>query len=127
MENQNQPTSEGTKPTHNMTDAEALRILASCLSQSLEANREWRKFVRPGSQEEADQLAELRELEAAETWLAKPEPTADETTKAARQVFDMIETSYKPRDQRDLAEWLVSTMSPDTVKGLAADYDEASA
>jgi hypothetical protein len=50
-----------------------------------------------------------------------------ETTKAERQVLEMILSSYKPRDQRDLAEWLVSTMSPDTVKGLAADYDEASA
>jgi hypothetical protein len=39
----------------------------------------------------------------------------------------MILASYKPRDQRDLAEWLVSTMRKDTVKGLAADYDDSQA
>ncbi len=54
-------------------------------------------------------------------------PTADETTKAERQVLEMIISSYKPRDQRDLAEWLVSIMRPNTVKGLAADYDESEA
>lgn len=74
MENQNTPTPSGTSPgaasagsaqDHN----EALRILASCLSQAFEANREWRRFAADG-QERADQEAELTELERAEAWLA---------------------------------------------------------
>lgn len=58
--------SEGTTPTHN---DEALRILASCLSQAFESNREWRKFCDEG-QERADQEAELAELKKAEAWIA---------------------------------------------------------
>ena len=74
MENPNTPTPSGTSPgaasagsgqDHN----EALRILASCLSQAFEANREWRRFASNG-QERADQEAELAELERAEAWLA---------------------------------------------------------
>ena len=73
MENPNTPTPSGTSPGaasagSGQETAEALRILASCLSQAFEANREWRRFAAKG-QERADQEAELAELERAQAWL----------------------------------------------------------
>lgn len=44
--------------------------------------------------------------------------------KAQLQILSMIEDAYKPRDQRDLAEWIVSAMPSDTVAGLAEDWDQ---
>lgn len=44
--------------------------------------------------------------------------------KAELQILSMIENSYKPRDQRDLAEWIVGLLRPDQVEWLASDYDE---
>lgn len=44
--------------------------------------------------------------------------------KAVAQVLDMVLNSYKPREQRDLAEWIVYSMKPDVVIGLADDFDE---
>lgn len=44
--------------------------------------------------------------------------------KATEQLFDMITNSWKPREQRELAEWIASNLRRETVKGLAADYDE---
>ena len=44
--------------------------------------------------------------------------------KAVAQVLDMVLNSYKPREQRDLAEWIVDSMKPEVVSGLAADFDE---
>lgn len=44
--------------------------------------------------------------------------------KAVAQVLDMVLNSYKPREQRDLAEWIVESMNPEVVIGLAADFDE---
>jgi hypothetical protein len=78
MENPTQPTSEATPATHHLTDAAALTILASCLSQSFESNREWSKFGLD-KDERACQEAELRDLEAAEAWLAKPATTDKQT------------------------------------------------
>jgi len=47
-----------------------------------------------------------------------------ETEKATEQLFDMIANSWKPREQRELAEWIAGELPPETVKGLAADFDE---
>jgi hypothetical protein len=47
-----------------------------------------------------------------------------ETEKATEQLFDMISNSWKPREQRELAEWIAGQLPPETVKSLAADYDE---
>lgn len=73
MENPNTPTPSGTTPGaasagSGQETAEALRILASCLSQAYENNREWRKFCQDPI-ERADQDAELAELDKAQAWL----------------------------------------------------------
>ena len=44
--------------------------------------------------------------------------------KAVAQVLEMVINSYKPREHRELAEWIVDSMKPEVVSGLAADFDE---
>lgn len=73
MKNPTQPNSDGTTP--KPTNTEALSILAGCLAQSFQANREWEKFARGLPDQHADQQAELAALKAAEAWLdALPQP-----------------------------------------------------
>ena len=75
MENPTQPNSDGAAP--KLTNTEALSILANCLAQSFQANREWEKFARGLPDQAADQQAELAALIAAEAWLdALPQPVA---------------------------------------------------
>ena len=93
--------SEGTTPTRN---EEALRILASCLSQAFESNRAWRKFC-DDPQERADQEAELAELEKADAWFATlPE---GEIEIKPRSAIRLVYGSLEAVDTHDLTRELM--------------------
>lgn len=54
-----------------------------------------------------------------------PTPTPEQIRKAAAQILDMIENAWKPREQKELSEWIAQNLAPDCVADLAADYDES--
>lgn len=48
----------------------------------------------------------------------------EQKEKALAQVLDLMLNAYKPREQREIAEWFVLCMKPEVVESLANDYDE---
>ena len=85
MENQNQPTSEGTKPTHNPTDREAFAMIRSLISEGHETNHERSKFAHNAYELEAVEN-ESRALDLLNAWLNAKEAKGDAPASPVRLV-----------------------------------------